>query len=267
MGTITDGRSEKTETALLAVKCLYELQDIDILKSVSSKFLARGNGDLRLGYLHIAAFVSTALFTFLGNSKNLKRLDFLTCTIQDNCSNHFKLLLNTAGNTITSFTCFGGLADRDVEYLSEALKSENCKLAKLNLSVNKITDEGVEYLSEAPKSENCKLTKLNLGHSVITVEVVEYLSEALKSENCKLTKLNLGHSVITDEGVIYLICALESENCKLTKLNLGHSVITDEGVGYLSIIALASRNCKLTKLNIVHSVITDEGVEYLREAL
>ncbi len=57
--------------------------------------------------------------------------------------------------------------------------------------LNNITDEGVEYLSKALKSENCKLKKLNLDRNEITDEGVGYLSEALKSENCKLTELNL----------------------------------------------------------------------------
>ncbi|CAB4001001.1 NACHT, LRR and PYD domains-containing 12-like isoform X1, partial [Paramuricea clavata] len=255
------------EIALLGIKCLYELQDVDIMKSVSSKFLAR-DGKLDLKSLNIAAVDSAALFTFLGNSKNLKELAFFECRIQDNYNYHFKsFMVNTAGNNITSFMWYDGyLEDVAVEYLSEALKSENCKLTELNLVANEITDQGVEYLSEALKSENCKLTELNLVANEITDQGVEYLSEALKSENCKLTELNLGANQITDQGVEYLSEALKSENCKLTELNLVANEITDQGVEYLS-EALKSENCKLTKLNLYRNEITDQGVEYLSEGL
>ena len=56
----------------------------------------------------------------------------------------------------------------------------------MDLDGNEITDQGVEYRSEVLKSENCKLTKLDLGHIKIADQGVEYFSEALKSKNCKL---------------------------------------------------------------------------------
>ncbi|CAB3992336.1 NACHT, LRR and PYD domains-containing 14-like [Paramuricea clavata] len=255
------------EIALLGIKCLYELQDIDIMKSVSSKFLAEGDGKLALWHLDIAAIDSTALFMFLCNSKNLKQLVFSYCTIQDNCSYHLKLLLNTAGNTITFFNwSLGDLGDVAVKYLSEALKSENCKLVALCLDRNNIKDQDVRYLSEALKSENCKLTELYLGRNKITDQAVQYLSEALKSENCNLTELQLVRNDITHQGVKYLSETLQSENCELTALVLERNEITDQAVKYLS-EALKSENCKLTELNLGDNEITDQAVKYLSEAL
>ena len=52
------------------------------------------------------------------------------------------------------------ITDQGTEYLSKALKSENCKLTSMDLSGNKITDEGVEHLGEALQSGNCELTSL-----------------------------------------------------------------------------------------------------------
>ena len=37
-----------------------------------------------------------------------------------------------------------------------------------DVSYNKITDEGAEYLSDALKSDNCKLTKLDVGFNRLT---------------------------------------------------------------------------------------------------
>ena len=260
---------ENNLIALLAVKCLYELQDIEIMKSVSSKLLAGEEGKLELNNLNIAPIDSTAIFEFLGNCKNLKQLIFADCTIQGNYSYRKmqKLLFSNPANTVASFICFLTYAERGVEYLSEALKSENCKLTELNLESNEITGQEVEYLSEALKSENCKLTELNLGYNGITDQGVKYLSEALKSENCKLTELNLSYTGITDQDVKYLSEALKSENCKLTELYLiGNNEITDAGGKYLS-EALKSENCKLTELYLGDNEITDAGVKYLSEAL
>ncbi len=222
------------------------MQDSEIMKSVSSKFLAGKEGNLRLNNLNITPIDSTAMFEFLGNCKNLKRLSFYNCTIQGNysCRKMQKSLFSNPTNTVASFTWYLNCTDEAVEYLSEALKSENCKLTELNLRSNKITDQGVEYLSEALKSENCKLTELSLGSNEITDQGVGYLSEALKSENCKLTELNLTDNKITDQGVGYLSEALKSENCKLTELNLRYNKITDQVVVYLR-KAVKSENCKI----------------------
>ena len=42
----------------------------------------------------------------------------------------------------------GELTDEGAKYLSDALKSDNCKLTKLDVSRNELTAKGVEYLSE-----------------------------------------------------------------------------------------------------------------------
>ncbi len=208
--------TRKNDIALLAVKCLYELQDFESMKSVVSNFLAGEEGELQLKHLNITPIDSTAMFNFLGNIKNLKQLIFYDCTIQGNYSYNQmqKSLFSNPTNSITSFTWDHDCTDQGVEYLSEALKSNDCKLTELNLVCNAITDQGVKYLSEALKSESCKLTKLNLRRNNITDHGVEYLSEALKSKNCKLAELNLVGNAITDHGVEYLSEALKSEICK-----------------------------------------------------
>ncbi len=168
--------------------------------------------ELRLASLNITPTEATAMFEFLGNSENLNRLIFYNCTIQGNYSYQKmqKSLFSNPTNSVTSFTWDGNCTDEAVGYLSEALKSENCKLTKLHLVANKITDTGVKYLSDALiKSENCKLTELNLQSDKITDQCVGYLSEALKSENCKHTELTIGGIKITHEGAMYLREALK----------------------------------------------------------
>ena len=54
-----------------------------------------------------------------------------------------------------------------LKYLSDALKSDNCKLTKLEVRVsNKITAKGAKCLSDALKSDNCKLTELDVRRKV-----------------------------------------------------------------------------------------------------
>ncbi|CAB4035411.1 NACHT, LRR and PYD domains-containing 14-like [Paramuricea clavata] len=254
--SLRTGRNDKI--ALLGIKCLYELQEIDIMKSVSSKLLAEGDGGLRLDNLSITSIDSTALFQLLGNTNNLKRLAFNKCKIQGNYSySKIEKLFNTPGNAITSFSWDPVSEIEGVKYLSDALKGEHCKLTKLRLKIEghvDMTKQSVKYLSDALKAENCNLTTLNLYNSKVTDQGVEYLSEALKSKNCKLTKLDLDRNEITDQGAEYLSEALKSENCKLTELDFGYNEITDQGAEYFS-EALNSENCKFRKLKLVVNTI------------
>ena len=121
--------------ALLGIKCLYELQDINITRnSVSRIFSAQTDLSLDLTRVDVSPVDSAAV----------------------------------------------------LEYLNEALKSENCKLTELNLGYNEVTDQGAKYLSDALRSENCKLTELNLDGNEVTDQGVKSLSDALKSEYCNL---------------------------------------------------------------------------------
>ncbi|CAB3990142.1 NACHT, LRR and PYD domains-containing 14-like [Paramuricea clavata] len=291
--------SNKNEIALLGIKCLYELQDVDIMKSVSRKCLAKGDGELHLMSLDIAPVNSAPLFEFIGNRKNLERLQFYDCTIQGKYGYHKmeKLLFSTPGNTITSFSwCFGNLTDEGVKYLSNALTGERCKLTKLELRAAGLTDQTAKYLNDALKDERCKLSELKLEGKNITDQSVQYLSDALINKNCELTKLYLVKTMIGNQGVTYLGDAIESESCKLTELSLDCNLsITDQGFKYLCDVlksenckitkldlsnnrmgnegvqclsnACKNENCKLTELNLWSNKITDQGVEYLTEAL
>ncbi len=81
------------------------MQDSEIMKSVSSKFLAGKEGKLLLNNLNITPIDSTAMFEFLGNCKNLKQLIFANCTIQGNYSYHKmqKSLFSNPTNSVASF--------------------------------------------------------------------------------------------------------------------------------------------------------------------
>ena len=55
---------------------------------------------------------------------------------------------------------------KGAKYLSDALKSANCKLTKLDVSENELTAKGAKCLSDALKSANCKVTELDVSFKV-----------------------------------------------------------------------------------------------------
>ncbi|XP_046842258.1 NACHT, LRR and PYD domains-containing protein 12-like isoform X2 [Xenia sp. Carnegie-2017] len=251
----------------LGVKCLYELQDKDFMSSACTE-LKNFSQILKINYVSFTPVDSNALFEFLSECEHITRVSFEDCKFLDNHS--FLPLKNylSSGRAeilINLKFCRCTLGNLFSKHFIEALKSENCKLTKLELLVAKIGDEGAKSLIEALKSETCKLTKLHLNSSNIGDEGAKYLSEALKSENCKLTNLSPDRNQIGDEGAKYLSEALKSYNCKLTSLNLNSNQIGDEGAKYLS-EALKSYNCKLTSLNLNSNQIGHECEKYLSEA-
>ena len=49
-------------------------------------------------------------------------------------------------------------------------------LTQLGINYNKLTDEGAKYLSDALKSGNCKLTHFDILYNALTDEGPKYLS-------------------------------------------------------------------------------------------
>ncbi|XP_028391875.1 NACHT, LRR and PYD domains-containing protein 12-like [Dendronephthya gigantea] len=291
--------SSKSKMALLGIKCLYEMQDINIMKSVSGKFLEKRHGELHLKDLIITPVDSAALFIFFGSTQKLKRLLLhQNCKIRGEYSyRKMEKLFVTEGSAVTFFQWRLYTYSKYFEYFCNALKSEHCQLTELRyeaierterveeasdnetedeLEINDTSDvEGpnysnltvVGYLSKALESENCKLIVL---HLVVTNGITDYdvkcLCEALNSLDCKLTELHLSHNRITSQGVKYLSEVLKTEPCKLTQLYLDDNKIKIQGVEYL-IETLRNKNCKLTRLSLNDNKITDQGVECLNKAL
>ncbi|XP_046841847.1 NACHT, LRR and PYD domains-containing protein 12-like [Xenia sp. Carnegie-2017] len=233
----------------LGVKCLYELQDKDVMRSAGTE-LKDFSQKLKIDDFIFTPNDSNALFAFLSESEYMANLFFRRCTFLDNhsCLPMKNYLLNERAEILINlefiYCIFGNLF---CKHLSEALKSKNCKLTKLKFVASFIGVQGAKYLSEALKSESCKLTKLYISGTIIGDEGHEgakYLSEALKSENCELTKLYLDYNKIGNEGAKYLSEALKSENCKLTELSIDSNSIGVQGAIYLS---EASKNINIKK--------------------
>jgi hypothetical protein len=207
--------------ALLAVKCVHEIQDDEIRRNAAQKLDGGGNCDFRLRKSNIAPLDCRGLFQLLIHFQNLRKLNLAENQISDHgvlelChllrKNHILFKLDISSNLITDagITALCGV-------LTEGGSSLNC----LNVSNNRITEEGLRVLCEALKHANCMLTCLDFGrYPDFPSESYKYICDALKHKNCKLTALRVNWSYV--EEVSDLCEALAHENCKLKTLNIGY---------------------------------------------
>ena len=233
---------ERQDIAFLGMRCLYELQDIEITRSVANEFneRIRRDGKLCLKRLTITPNDATAFFEFLRNVENLTQLEFIDVKLQGEYV--FQKIVELFSNkprrhnqqdkiAINSGQLTGlvlrqvPMSDSDVKYLCDGLNSEECELSVLN--VNGIKCKGVKYLCDVLRSGHCKLTTLNLSGNVLSSKAVGYLCEVLRSANNNLTTLDLSNIQINTEEAKRFLIAL-SKNCKLTSFDLSDNDINYE---------------------------------------
>ncbi|XP_046842188.1 NACHT, LRR and PYD domains-containing protein 12-like [Xenia sp. Carnegie-2017] len=279
----------------LGMKCLYELQDDDEMRSAckSNNF----SKTISIDNVSFTPLDSNAFYEFLSKCRQLRKLKFFSCQFPDNHSvvrlskyltnakacNVFSLKINSCrvnniskhiSEALKSENCKlskleirkNNIGEEGAKYLSEALKNKNCELSELDIRFNKLKDQGANLLIQATKDENCKLTKLKISGNNISKQSAESFTEALKSQNCKLTELDVHFHTLSNENTNSLSKALKSENCKYTELYILENIVTAEEVKCFS-ETLKSENCKLIKLDISHTKIAAEGAKYLSEAL
>uniref|UniRef100_A0A8C4XD90 NACHT, LRR and PYD domains-containing protein 3-like n=1 Tax=Erpetoichthys calabaricus TaxID=27687 RepID=A0A8C4XD90_ERPCA len=120
------------------------------------------------------------------------------------------------------------LASRCCSALSSALSSPHSRLTELNLSNNiNMKDSGVDQLCEGLRSENCKLEKLNLSDCGLTSGCSSSLSSVLSSPHSQLTELNLSINRLGDSGARQLREGLRTTNCKLKTLWLRFNEVSE----------------------------------------
>ncbi|XP_051777838.1 verrucotoxin subunit beta-like isoform X8 [Erpetoichthys calabaricus] len=160
-----------------------------------------------------------------------------------------------------------GLTSRCCSALSSALSAPHTRLTELDLSYNNnMEDTGVDQLCEGLRSENCKLEKLDLSECGLTSRCCSALSSALSSPHSQLTELNLSDNNMEDSGVDQLCEGLRSENCKLEKLNMSRCGLTSRCCSAVS-SALSAPHSRLTELNLRGNNMKDSGVDQLCEGL
>ncbi|XP_039616432.1 NACHT, LRR and PYD domains-containing protein 12-like isoform X1 [Polypterus senegalus] len=127
------------------------------------------------------------------------------------------------------------------------------QLTELNLSLNNnMEDSGVDQLSEGLRSENCKLKKLNLDSCGLTSRCSSSLSSVLSSPHSQLTKLNLNFNKLGDSGARQLCEGLRTPNCKLKTLWLQLNDISEsEEMSLRSLREELNRTGRQVKIKIL----------------
>uniref|UniRef100_A0A8C1KNY8 Uncharacterized protein n=1 Tax=Cyprinus carpio TaxID=7962 RepID=A0A8C1KNY8_CYPCA len=159
-----------------------------------------------------------------------------------------------------------GLNETCCETVSSALQSSNSHLRELNLSNNHLQDSGVKLLCAGVKSPNCQLNILRLSLCNLTAHTCDSLSSVLQSSNSVLRELDLNNNDLMDSGVKLLFDGLKSPNCQLEILRLSGCMVTEVGCCYVS-SALSSNPSHLRELDLSYNHPGDSGVKLLSEKL
>ncbi|KAA0711567.1 NACHT, LRR and PYD domains-containing protein 12 [Triplophysa tibetana] len=142
------------------------------------------------------------------------------------------------------------LKDSGVKLISDAIKTHNCQLHTLRLSLCNVTEECCESLSSCLQSSK-SLRELDLSNNDLKDSGVKLISDALKTHNCQLHTLSLSGCMVTDEGCCYLASALSSNPSHLRELDLSYNHPQHTALQLLS-DQLNDPNYTLNKLNVSH---------------
>ncbi|XP_051777831.1 verrucotoxin subunit beta-like isoform X2 [Erpetoichthys calabaricus] len=199
----------------------------------------------------------------------LEKLNLLNCDLTSRCCSALSSALSAPHSRLTelNLSINNYMEDSGVDQLREGLRSENCKLEKLNLSECGLTSRCCSALSSALSAPHTRLTELDLSYNNNMEDTgVDQLCEGLRSENCKLEKLDLSECGLTSRCCSALSSALSSPHSQLTELNLSDNNMEDSGVDQLC-EGLRSENCKLEKLNLSQCHLTSRCCSALSSAL
>ncbi|MED6287584.1 hypothetical protein CHARACLAT_017882 [Characodon lateralis] len=178
------GENMSPEKSINLFHCLNELNDHSLVEEIQQSLYS---GNLSTEKLSPAQW-SALVFILLSSEKGLDVFDLKKYSASE------KVLLRLlpvvkASNKALLGGC--NLSEESCKYLSTVLSSQSSSLRELDLSNNDLFDSGVEFLSEGLKSPQCKLEILRLTGCLITEESYTSLATALSSNYCHLRELDL----------------------------------------------------------------------------
>ncbi|XP_005943954.1 NACHT, LRR and PYD domains-containing protein 3 [Haplochromis burtoni] len=125
-------------------------------------------------------------------------------------------LRNSKVETLRLRSC--SLTERSSNDLASFVSSASCLLKLLDLSDNEFHDLGVRRFSDGLRSSDCKLETLNLSLCSVGEEGCIFLASALNS--CHLRELDMSYNHPGNSGLNLLTALKEDPQCSLVKLSM-----------------------------------------------
>uniref|UniRef100_H3DKL0 Si:ch73-233m11.2 n=1 Tax=Tetraodon nigroviridis TaxID=99883 RepID=H3DKL0_TETNG len=164
--------------------------------------------------------------------------------------------------SLVLFDC--GLTGECCQPFMEALMSEHCCLAELDLSVNSLGQEGALLLGQALRRPGCPVEKLGLQRCELSEPVFEEMGSLLRSGSSLLKSLSLGLNGVGDLGVKPLWEAVAHPNCLLEELDVEMTDLTDACMEDLSAALRATKT--LRNLGLSNNTLSDASAAALVQA-
>ncbi|XP_076851503.1 NACHT, LRR and PYD domains-containing protein 3-like isoform X1 [Brachyhypopomus gauderio] len=257
----------QTETSLKQL----EINNNDLKDSGVEQLCARLKSSnckleiLRLSGCGLTEESCKSLTSVLQTENSLKELKINNNDLQDSGVEQLCAGLKSSNCKLEILRLSGcGLTEESCKSLTSVLQTEN-SLKELELNNNDLKDSGAEQLCAGLKSSNCKLEILRLSLCGLTEESCKSLISVLQTET-SLKQLEINNNDLKDSGVEQLCAGLKSSNCKLEILRLSGCLVTEEGCSSLA-SALSSNPSHLKELDLTYNHPGDSGVKLLSARL
>ncbi|XP_024116531.2 NACHT, LRR and PYD domains-containing protein 12-like [Oryzias melastigma] len=198
------------------------------------------------------------------NPSRLTELDLSNNTIQDSGFLHLRGFLESPDcrlQTLRLWDC--SLSEISCKVLGSG-KNNTSRLAKLDLSGNKIQDSGFLHLLGFLESPDCRLQTLRLENCSLSEISCRIMGSALKNNPSRLTELNLSWNTIQDSGFLHLRGFLESPDCRLQTLRLWNCSLSK--ISCAALISTLNLNpSHLKKLDLRNNNLHSSDVQQLQD--
>ncbi|XP_056598365.1 NACHT, LRR and PYD domains-containing protein 12-like isoform X1 [Triplophysa dalaica] len=199
----------------LTDECCVSLSSC-LQSSTSLRELDLSNNDLKDSGVKL---ISDALKT---HNCQLHTLRLSLCNVTEECCVSLSSCLQSSSSLRELDLSNNDLKDSGVKLISDALKTHNCQLHTLRLSLCNVTEECCVKMSSCLQSSS-SLRELDLSNNDLKDSGVKLISDATKTHNCQLHTLRLSGCMVTDEGCCSLASALSSQSSHLRELDLSYN--------------------------------------------